>query len=557
MKILVKDFSFLFMILVSIGCQSQQEKVPLEQPNVLLIMIDDLNDYQGVFGGHPQAKTPNIDKLAKSGTVFSNAHSNVPVCSPSRNSLFTGIYPHNSRDFGWTPHFKQVVLKNHKTIIELFKENGYKTLGTGKLLHKNVKKYWDEWGVPEGINYGPHAYSGIDEKGKRIMGHSSVPEPFRSINVVDGSFAPLSDTPVIKDQNGTILKTGWTYGNKAYNYVSDTNRDLLPDEQHAKWISNKISALEKEMSNQPFFMGVGFVKPHTPLYAPQKYFDMFPLEEIKMPVSKEGDIDDIYYSTVYPPTEMGLAYFQKLRQSYPEGNEGVKRFLQAYLACIAFVDDQVGEVMDALNNSAFKENTIVILTSDHGWQMGEKEYLYKNSPWEESTRIPFIIRHPKLSNPGSEVFHPVSLIDIFPTLTNVCNLKGSITKDGTTANVDGYSLKPFLENPETTNWEGPNGALTVLGAGINHPIEGVGFNSNPGALWHIEITSELDASYIYQQNYSYRTKDWRYIYYRNGKEELYNHTNDSYEWNNLAEDANYGNIKAQLKGEMMHLLQSK
>jgi len=556
MKVLGNSFSFLLVFLVSMGCQSQQIKESLKQANVLLIMIDDLNDYQGVFGGHPQAKTPNIDKLAQSGTKFSNAHSNVPVCSPSRNSLFTGIYPHKSRDFGWTPHFKHVVLKKHKTFIELFKENGYKTLGTGKLLHKNVKKYWDVWGVPEGINYGPHAYSGIDEKGKRIMGHSSVPEPFRSINVVDGSFAPFSDTPVIRDKNGAIVKTGWTYGNKPYNYVSDTHRDLLPDEQHAKWITNQISVLEKDTVVQPFFMGVGFVNPHTPLYAPQKYFDMFPLEDIQMPVLKKGDVDDVFYATVYPSTEMGLAYYQKLKQSYPEGNEGLRRFLQAYLACVAFVDDQVGEVMDGLNKSKFKENTVVILTSDHGWQMGEKDYLYKNSPWEESTRIPFIIRHPKLSKPGSEVTQAVSLIDMFPTLIDLCNLEGDITKDGTSAHLDGHSLQPFLENPATENWNGPNGALTVLGAGINHPIEGLGFNSNPGALWHIEITAAVEASYVLQQNYSYRTRDWRYIRYRNGKEELYDHRNDSYEWTNLADTPNYAEIKAQLKGEMMHLIQS-
>lgn len=557
MKFIVQNFAFLLMMLVSMGCQSQQKKEPLQQPNVLMIMIDDLNDYQGVFGGHPQAKTPNIDKLAESGTIFSNAHSNVPVCSPSRNSLFTGIYPHNSRDFGWTPHFKQAVLKNHKTFIELFKENGYKTLGTGKLLHKNVKKYWDEWGVPEGINYGPHAYSGIDEKGKRIMGHSSVPEPFRSINVVDGSFASLSDTPVIHDEHGALIETGWTYGHKPYNYVSDTDRDLMPDEQHAKWISKKINDLENDTINQPFFMGVGFVNPHTPLYAPQKYFDMFPLEDIQLPKVKDGDVDDIFYSTVYPSTEMGLAYYQKLKQSYPKGDEGLRRFLQAYLACVAFVDDQVGQVMNALDNSKFKDNTLVILTSDHGWQMGEKDYLYKNSPWEESTRIPFVIRHPKLSTPGVEVKHAVSLIDIFPTLTDICNLKGDITKDGTVAGVDGYSLKPFLEDPETHNWKGPNGALTVLGAGINQPIEGVGFNSNPGALWHIEITADLDASYVLEQNYAYRTKEWRYIRYRNGKEELYHHTNDAYEWTNLSEDSEYAEMKAQLKTEMMQLIEQK
>ena len=166
-------FYFILLLSVScllgVSCQNQHTK-----PNILLIMVDDLNDYQGVFGGHPQAKTPNIDKLATAGTRFVNAHTNVPVCSPSRNSFFTGVYPHRSRDFGWTPHFKQHVLKNHKTFIELFKENGYKTLGTGKLLHVNVKSYWDKWGVPERFNYGPHAYSGIDQNGKRLMGHSSV-----------------------------------------------------------------------------------------------------------------------------------------------------------------------------------------------------------------------------------------------------------------------------------------------------------------------------------------------------------------------------------------------
>jgi arylsulfatase A-like enzyme len=540
-------------ILMSLGCcQSKAQNV--EQPNVLFIIIDDLNDYQGVFGGHPQAKTPNMDAFAKSGTAFSNAHTNVPVCSPSRNSLFTGIYPHNSRDFGWTPHFKHAVLKKRKTFIELFKENGYKTIGTGKLLHKNVRKYWDTWGIPEGINYGPHAYSGTDEKGKRIMGHSSVPEPFRSINVVDGSFAPLSDTPVIENANGEIEKTGWTFGNKPYNYVDDNNRDLMPDEQHSQWVEKMISKLQASTDKEPFFMGVGFVKPHTPLYAPQKYFDMFPLEDIKMPVLKEDDDADIYYSTVYEPSEMGLAYFRKLKESFPEGDEGLRKFLQAYLACVAFVDDQVGIVLEALDNSKFKDNTIVILTSDHGWQMGEKNYLYKNSPWEESTRIPFIIRSPELSTSGSVVDQPVSLIDIYPTLVDLCNLNGSYSLSSTDKNLDGYSLRPLLMN-QPEQWKGPEGALTVTGAGINQPIEGLGFNSNPGALWHIEITRDLDRSYVTQQNYSYRTKDWRYILYRNGKEELYNHKEDPYEWSNLANESEFRQKKDRLKTQMLQIIQ--
>ena len=300
-------------------------------------------------------------------------------------------------------------------------------------------------------------------------------------------------------------------------------------------------------------MGVGFVNPHTPLYAPQKYFDMFPLEDIQMPVIKEGDIEDIYYSTVYPQTEMGLAYFKKLKQSYPNGDEGLRRFLQAYLACVAFMDDQIGVVMDALNNSKFKDNTIVIFTSDHGWQMGEKDYLYKNSPWDESTRIPFIVRDSRHSKAGDKVEHAVSLIDIYPTLKELCDLEVNETPNSI-LQLDGFSLKPFLENPETNEWKGPKGALTVLGAGINYPIEGIGFSSNPGALWHIQITTDLDKSYVMQQNYSYRTKDWRYILYKNGKEELYNNSKDTYEWTNLAERLEYTQIKTKLKKEMLAII---
>lgn len=552
---MMKFLGLLFFVVALMSCETQTSHPNVNpKPNVLFIMVDDLNDYQGVFGGHPQVKTPNIDKLAQSGTLFQNAHTNVPVCSPSRNSLMTGIYPHNSRDFGWTPHFKHAVLRDHKTIIEYFKENGYQSYGTGKLLHVNVKSYWDEWGVPESINYGPHAYSGIDEDGKRIMGHSSVPEPFRSINVVDGSFAPLSDTPKVLGADGKLINTGWTYGNQTYNYTDDEHRDLLPDEQHADWISKKIKDLESAEEGQPFFMGVGFVNPHTPLYAPKKYFDMYPLDSIIMPVIKEGDNEDIHYASVYEASEMGLAYYKKLKKSFPNNDEGLRRFLQAYLACISFVDDQIGTVLNALDNSEFKNNTIVVLVSDHGWQMGEKEYLYKNSPWDESTRIPFIIRDPYRTKPGTKVDNAVSLIDVFPTLVDLCNLKGSLRKDESMSQLDGFSLKSFLENDTVSNWEGPNGALTVLGAGINRPVEGIGFNSNPGALWHIEISKDLDSSYVWKQNYTYRTKDWRYILYRNGKEELYHNSEDAYEWVNLADDLEYQKIKAALRSEMEELI---
>lgn len=550
----MKKISAFLALLLTLGtllnsCKSQESKVKNKHPNVLLIIIDDLNDYEGIYGGHPQSRTPNIDKLAASGTIFTNAHSNVPVCSPSRNSMFTGIYPHTSKDFGWTNHFDQAILKKTKTFIELFRENGYKTYGSGKILNKNVLAYWDGWGVPERINYGPFAFDG-----EKAAGHPSVHEPFRNINNVDGSFGSLADIPKFDKDGSGMKETGWIYpGGKKFRYIDDDNRDPMPDEMHASWVVNKIKELENQPGNQPFFMGVGFVRPHTPLYAPQKYFDLFPLDEIQLPVIKKGDNEDVFYSTVYPPTEMGLHYYHELKASYP-GDTGLKLFLQAYLACIAFMDEQVGTVMSALNNSKFKENTIVIFTSDHGWQIGEKDYLYKNSPWEESTHIPFIIRAPGESIAGSMVDHPVALIDIYPTLVDMCSLKGSTKKTESAPAIEGFSLRQFLKNPAFQEWKGPDGALTVTGVGINHPIEGIGINKNKNALWHIKIIKDLDGSFVMKQNYSYRTKNWRYIRYRNGKEELYDHRNDPYEWTNLALDEKYDVKKIELRKKVLKMI---
>jgi len=495
------------------------------RPNVLLIMCDDLNDYSGAFGGHRQVRTPNIDRLAESGVVFANAHSNCPVCSPSRNSLFTGVYTHKSRDFGWTPHDKQPVLKNCKTLMEYFKENGYLVMGSGKLLHQNRKNLWDEWGV-EINNYGPFAYDGND-----LVGHPSVPEPFRSIGPVDGSFAPLSDVPTFPRSAGPD-KPGWIYSwdkQKHLNYVDQNNRDLTPDEMHAQWAVRKIKELEDRDEQKPFFMGVGFVRPHTPLHAPKRFFDMFPIEEIELSLVKEDDAEDCYYTNVYPLSRKGPRYYRLLKESYPDIETGLKHFLQAYLACITFVDEQIGAVIDALNDSKFRDNTIVVFTSDHGWNMGEKEYLFKNSPWEESTRVPLIMRAPGKSNPESKVDHPVSLIDIYPTLADLCHLEGDTTKSDAGTKTDGYSLRPFLRNPQFRNWAGPDGALTVLGVGVNKED-------------------------VLEQNYSFRTRNWRYVLYRNGQEELYNHQNDPYEWNNLAADKKCAQKKRELKDQMMSIV---
>ena len=287
-------------------------------------------------------------------------------------------------------------------------------------------------------------------------------------------------------------------------------------------------------------MGIGFVRPHTPLYAPKRFFDMFPIEDIELAQIKEGDVEDTYYNNNYPVartadgkwytnTSKGRMYSKLLTESYGgDEEEGLKHFVQAYLACVAFVDEQVGIVLNAVENSKFKDNTIVVLTSDHGWQMGQKQYLFKNSPWENSTRIPLIIKAPGIKG-KSEVEHPVSLIDIYPTLTDVCALEGDNKKNNSGAPIGGFSLKPFLENPNATQWEGPDGALTAIATD--------------------SVSFELTA-----QTFSYRTRAHRYILYPDGSEELYNHGNDPNEWTNLALDEKYSEKKEELREKVLQII---
>jgi arylsulfatase A-like enzyme len=502
-------------------------------------MCDDLNDYQGVFGGHPQASTPNIDKLAASGVRFINAQTNIGLCNPSRNSLFTGIYPHQSRNFGLDSKTTKRLFKNNKTIMEQFSEKGYYVMGSGKLLHSNQKNLWDEWGV-EINNYGPFAYDG-----EKQVGHPSVPQPFRSIGDIDGSYAPLSDVPRFKEDEIKGENPGWSYSGKTgkvFNYVDETNRDLVPDELHAQWAAKRIKEMDAQETKQPFFMGVGFVRPHTPLYAPKRFFDRFPIDQLQLPVIKEGDVDDTYYKDNYPVertkdgrwytnTSKGRMYSKLLTESY-NGNEeeALKHFLQAYLACVAFLDEQVSIVLDALNESKFAGNTVVVLTSDHGWQMGQKQYLFKNSPWETSTRIPLVVKVPGL-NPGGVIKQPVSLVDIYPSLVDICSLGHNNKKNEHGLPLGGFSFKPLLENPNLDRWKGPLGTLTAI------------------------ATDSVDYA-LEAQTFSYRTTDFRYIVYPDGSEELYDLQNDPHEWYNLAFHKEYVSQLIDLRKTVKHTVHS-
>ncbi|MFA5416960.1 MAG: sulfatase-like hydrolase/transferase [Bacteroidales bacterium] len=515
--------SLLFLSGGMIGLlQSVQAETPVK-PNVLLIMCDDLISYDGIYGGHPQAITPNLDVLKAQSVNFTNAHSIAPVSAPCRSALFTGIYPHVSQNYGFDNWQNNPVLSNSKTIMEMLKENGYNVYGTGKLLHHNKKSVYTKFGLD---NYaGPLAYDGVN-----AAYHPSVPAAYAKIGPLDGTFASLADIPVVPANGTAPGYAGWfdIQSKKPFRYVNDEDRDLMRDEEHAVWASDIISQLEKGAigNGNPFFLGVGLSKPHTALVAPQKYFDMFPMDSIRLPVVKENDASDCYMFENLPLSK-GYLHFAALKEAFPDNLEhGLRRYLQAYLASLAFADDIIGDVVKALDSSIFANNTIVIFVSDHGYDFGQKEYFFKNSLWETSTSVPFLVRYPfNINAAGKEVNQPISLIDIYPTLVDVCSLQGDTKKNSSGAALSGHSIKPFLENVSATEWSGPTAALSIVGGG-------------GGAL--------LPA----MQNYSVRSKDWRYIRYANGKEELYNKNNDVHEWDNLAYNPDFVAAKKSMRDEL-------
>ncbi len=498
-----------------------REIVAAEKPNVLFIICDDLNDYVGALRGHPQARTPNIDRLFKSGVSFTQAHCNIPICAPSRASLFTGLYPHTSSNFGMDNWDENAVLTNNRTLMDHFRANGYQTLGTGKIMHSRDRKEWQRYGHP--ADYGPMAKQGENE-----VAHPDTPSPFRNdFGSIDGSFGPL------KNLEGTGLSwiTGGWDGKRTLRYVSDNDRDPTHDELNAKWAVKELRGLASKPKSKPFFMGVGFMRPHTPLIVPQKYFDLFPLETIQLPEIKAGDVEDTFKHTVnVDGDDRGRKIHDSLVASYNNDREmALKRFIQAYLACIASVDDHVGLILDTLDASTLKNNTIVVLTSDHGWQMGQKEYLYKNSLWQESTRIPLAIRAPGVALTGGNCSRPVSLIDVYPTLVDLCGLPADTKKNAQGRLLDGHSLKPLLMNPENGEWSGPDTALTAM------------------SKW----AKTYDAA---QQSYALRSRDWRYIRYENGKEELYHVVDDPHEWNNVAAKPEHAKQLEEFRSQLLAMI---
>lgn len=356
--------------------------------NVLFIAIDDLNDWVGYLGGHPQSRTPHIDQLAKEGTAFMNAYCAAPACGPSRTALMYGIFPHKSGSYGHHAIYapKNLLSKDRLPLNMVFKNNGYYTAGCGKIFHYREKRGWD--------NYASD---------KRTSAKLKVITPVKKSNLKYGIYQTDND--------------------------SET-----PDGQLADWAIAQL----KQKHNKPFFIALGLKKPHLSWDAPKKYFDQFDKLNIKLPKVPENDLDDI--------PEAGKIFARQLvgfkttndHKQVTAAKGAWQELVYAYLASSSYADANVGRVLNALKESPHADNTIVVLWGDHGWHLGEKMHWRKMSLWERGTRTPFIIKLPGIK--ASKVEAPVSLQDIFPTLVDLCNLDLK-------QSLDGYSLKPLITSP--------------------------------------------------------------------------------------------------------------
>ncbi len=473
------------------------------KPNILFIIVDDLTNDIGSLGSDVKIPTPNIDRLRQRGMSFTNAQNNCPICLPSRNSLFSGLHPVATGHYKLNDAVESIpAIRDAVMLPQHLRKGGYGIYGGGKIFHNGWgdKSWWDEYGRTR-ASYGPFYWDGSTKKpsehplqahlleGDEIFGEQgefSDPElaPGEFTHSWEFGFGPLSNVP----------DNGWWWAEYPFRYASETDRELLPDEVTRAFA---VDILGRD-HDRPFFLGAGFVRPHTPLYAPKKYFDMFPLEDIKLPRILEGDLDDCAEALQWHRPYARLRWRTVMR----EGEAMWKQWLQAYYACTAFMDDQLGQVLDALDASPHRDNTVVVLTSDNGYHLGQKEWLFKDSPWNESARAPLIIAAPGLTAGGTRCDAPVSLLDLYPTLCDLCGLDADPHAATHGLPLQGHSLRPLLVDPSDRENAPPASLCSLRGMTGTH--------------------------------HSLLTRTHRYIRCESGEEELYDLSADPLEWHNLA-----------------------
>ena len=456
-----------------------------QRPNVLFIGVDDLNDWAGCLDGHPQIKTPNIDRIARRGMLFTNAHCAAPACNPSRAALFSGKMPYSTGI--WSNSSPRLL--NHRpdlvTLPTAFGRTGYVTLGTGKLLHGGGKPnlaLFDESFNPE-QRWSPLTLDQVRYTDEELPSKGSDdPRHVVSIPGKAPIVLPLNRMPSDRNPTGDDGES-FDWG------PFDVPDSQMGDGQITDWAIDRM----KKGFDRPFFLAVGYYRPHIPLWAPRRYFDLYPEGRVVLPPFKEDDLDDVSEAARRWALEPITAGSHATTIRHGQWQAAVA----AYLACISFVDHQVGRLLDALDEGPYADDTLVVLWSDHGWHLGEKQHWGKWTGWERSTRVPMIIVPPKnrandFAKPGSRCAEPVGLIDLYPTVTQLCRVK---PPEG----LDGHSLVPLLRNPRLSTGRA---VLTTF---------------DPG-------------------NVTLRTDHWRYIRYADGSEELYDHRTDPNEWHNLAND---------------------
>ena len=522
--------------LASLALSIVQLAADERKPNVLFIIVDDLNDMPLHPAGKPYVSTPNFDRLADRGVSFVNAHCNDPICAPSRSSMMTGLYPQTSGLYWFEDYRKNAILGKSVTLTEHLSVNGYGVYGVGKIYHGNQDphQFYVEHGGSG--NIGPWPWDG--RKGTR---RGFIPHPQQLFFYGDDAdpdmdykwehtFGPLTMIPEYPadPKNGVPGYRGWRLSGKPWRYLSDDDRNPMPDESHAHWTAGILS---QEHAEKPFAIFTGFSRTHTPLYAPKRYFDMFPLDEIEIPKAyKEGDLDDCAPSLA----NTSLYAFRRYQMLFKHKDRPLlfKKWLQAYMACVAFIDDQVGTVLDALEKSPHEGNTIVILTSDHGFHVGGKESIYKQTLWDSGTRIPFIVSGLKGMPQGVICQQPISLIDVYPTFNDLCGLPKNPHEKRSGYALDGHSIKPLLLNPKG-KWSGPEVAITAL-PGKDHSQH----RQHVGTLY---------------PHFSVRSRDWRFSLTSDGQEELYFYPNDPNEFINLAGNPKHTKVKSRLLKQLIFL----
>jgi choline-sulfatase len=431
-------------------------RAPAAEPrprNVLIIAVDDLNDWVGCLGGHPQAQTPHIDRLAGRGTLFTSAHCQAPLCNPSRSSMLTGLRPSTTGIYGLAPGIREVAaLRDHVTLPQTFTRAGYATYTCGKVYHDGSIRPGDraaefqEWGPAPGLPLPP-----------RKLVHTPA-----DIRAMDWGVFPEHD------------------------------------EQQADWTiaSAAVEALRATPGDRPFFVACGFRLPHVPCFATQRWFDLYPEQNLVLPAVHDDDRDDTPRFSWYLHWKLPEPRLKFLRAERQWSN-----LVRAYLASISFMDSQVGRVLDGLDATGRAGDTVVVLWSDHGWHLGEKLITGKNTLWERATRVPLVLAGPGIA-PGARCAAPVELLDIFPTLLELCGRPAR-------ADLEGQSLVPQLRDADAPR-------------------------SRPAITTHN------------QGNHAVRTRDHRYIRYADGSEELYVRRDDPNEWTNRANDPRLTGVKEAL-----------